>query len=202
MATDPVEILNRRNAEVAKIRNFADLTEEAKERRIAEVSDRARAEYAEARETEERERAERLESSKKAVFRVPIPYGATEAEEAQIHAAFRAAYNEVYSSTVSPESPERAQEDLERILEQAERTGDKLLARAAYHRGVDLGAQSVVDAYLAARPSENRAWESYTAAYQEVSQTRSVGHLLERGLTERALSSAAPGAAVAGGGLT
>jgi hypothetical protein len=41
MATDPVEILNRRNAEVAKIRNYADLTEEAKQRRIAEVSERA-----------------------------------------------------------------------------------------------------------------------------------------------------------------
>jgi len=58
MTTDPVEILNRRNAEVAKIRGHSALTEEAKERRITEVSERPRAEYAEALEAGERERAE------------------------------------------------------------------------------------------------------------------------------------------------
>jgi hypothetical protein len=110
------------------------------------------------------------------------------AEVAQIHAAFRAAYNDVYSSTASPESPEKAREDLERILEQAERTGDKLLARAAYHRGIDLGTQSVVDTYLCSRPQENRAWEAYTAAHQEDSQSKDVMHVLGRSMTERALS--------------
>jgi hypothetical protein len=113
MTADPVEILNRRNAEVAKIRRFADLTEEAKEWRIAEVS----------------ERAERLERRKRAVFRVPVSATATYAEEAQVHPAFRSAYNDVYSATLSSESPEQAQEELERLLEQAERSGDKLLAR-------------------------------------------------------------------------
>jgi len=193
MATDPVEILNRRNAEVAQIRGYADLTEEAKERRIAEVSEQAQAEYAEALEAAERERAERLERTKKAVFRVPITAGTTDAEEAQIHAAFRSAWGEVFSSTLSSESPEQAREELEHILGQAERTGDKLLARAAYHRGIDLGVQSVVDAYLSSRPQENRAWECYTAAYQDVRESRGVGRLLERGLTERALSSEASG---------
>lgn len=189
MATDRVEILNQRNAEVAKIRGFADLTEEAKNRRIAEVNERAQAEYAEAREAGERERAERLERTHKAVFRVPIPAIATDAEEAQIHAAFRAAWSDVYSSTLSPESPEQAQEELERLLHQAERTADKLLARATYHRAIDLGVQSVVDAYLTARPAENRAWEHYTEAYQEVSQSKGIEHVLARGLTERAFSS-------------
>ena len=189
MTTDPVEILNRRNAEVAQIRGFVDLTEEAKDRRIAEVNERARAEYREALEANERERDERLERSKKAVFRDPIPSSATDAEEAQIHAAYRAAYNDVYSVTVSFESPEEAQEELERQLQQAERSGDKLLARAAYHRAIDLGIQSVVDAYLASRPAETRAWESYTAEHLEVNQSKDIGHLLERTLTERALSS-------------
>lgn len=191
--TDPTEILNRRNAEVAQIRGYVDLTEEAKNKRIAEVSERARAEYAEARETGARERGERLERSQRAVFRVPVSATATDAEEAQIHAAFRSAYNDVYSSTLSPESPEQAQEDLERLLGQAERTGDKLLARAAFHRAVDLGAQSVVDAYLSSRPAENKAWESYTAASQEVRESQGAWGLLERSLTERAFSSEAAG---------
>ena len=187
MAKDPTEILNQRNAEVAKIRGFADLTEEAKNQRIADVNERARAAYAEAREAGERRRAERLERSKRAVFRVPVSPTDTDAEAAQIHASFRAAYNDVYSSTAG--SPGQAQEELQRRLELAERTGDKLLAAAVYHRGIDLGVQEVVDSYLATRPQESRTWESYTNAHREVAQSRDVGHLLERTLTERALSS-------------
>ena len=138
MATDPVEILNRRNAEVAQIRGFVDLTEEAKNRRITEVTERAKQEYRQALANQERERAERLERSKRAVFRVPISASATDGEEAQIHAAYRAAFNDLYSRTASPDSPGKAREELERQLHQAERSGDKLLARAAYHRAIDL----------------------------------------------------------------
>ncbi len=145
MPTDPVQILRQRDAEVAQIRGYADLTEEAKNRRIAEVNERAQAEYAEARETAERERAERLERSKKAVFRVPVPATATDAEAAQIHASYRGAFNDVYSSTASAESPGQAQEELSRLLEQADRSGDKLLASAVYHRGIVLGLLEVVD---------------------------------------------------------
>jgi hypothetical protein len=188
MATDPVEILNQRNAEVEKIRGYADLTEEAKNRRIAEVNERARQEYRQAVEDQERERAERLERSKRAVFRVPVPASATEAEEAQIHAAHRSAYNDVYSSTRGFESPAEVQEELERHLAQAERTGDKLLARAAYHRAIDLGVQSVVDTYLSSRPAEERAWNSYTQAYREVQDASSIESLLGGALATRAFS--------------
>ena len=69
MTKDPIEIIRQRDAEVEQIRGFADLTEEAKERRIADVNEKARAEYAEAREADERARAERLASIKRAVFR-------------------------------------------------------------------------------------------------------------------------------------
>ncbi len=193
MATDPVEILNRQNAEIAQIRGYVDLTEEAKNKRIAEVTARARAEYAEAREAGERERAERLERTRKAVFRVPVSATATDAEEAQIHAAFRSAYNDVSSSTASPESQGQAEEELQRLLQQAERSGDKLLARATYHRGIDLGVQSVVDAYLEQRPAEGKAWESYTQAHQEARESQGLGGLLERSLTDRAFSSEAAG---------
>lgn len=193
MATDPTEILNQRNAEVAKIRGYADLTEEAKNQRIADVNERARAAYAEAREAAARERAERLERTKKAVFRVPVSATDTDAEAAQIHASYRAAFNDVYSSTRGAESPGQAQEELERVLEQAERTGDKLLARAAYHRGIDLGVQEVVNAYLSTRPQEERAWDSFTEAYQEANESRSIEGLLGHGLSTRAFSSEAAG---------
>ena len=192
MARDPIEILNQRNAEVAKIRGYADLTEEAKNRRIAEVQERAQQDYRQAVEDQKRERAERLERTKKAVFRVPVPATATDAEEAQIHAAYRSAYNDVYSSTRGLTSPAEAQEELERHLHQAERSGDKLLAAAAYHRAIDLGIQSVVDSYLSSRPAASRAWESYTEAHQEESGAQGIGFMLENALTERALSEAPP----------
>ena len=77
MATDPVEMLNPRNAEVAKICGYTDLTEEAKERRIAEVSERARSEYAEARKAAERGIRERAEKAEKALFEIPYPVAPT-----------------------------------------------------------------------------------------------------------------------------
>jgi hypothetical protein len=192
-AKDPIDILNRRNAEVAKIRGYVDLTEEAKNRKIEEVTQRANAEYQEAIEANRQEIADRLERTKKAVFRVPVSVHSTDAAEAQIHAAFRSAYNEVYSATVASEGPQQVQEELERILQQAERTGDKLLATATYHRGIDLGAQSVVDAYLSTRPAESRKWDSYTQAHQEANESSSIEGLLGRGLMARAFSSEAAG---------
>ena len=193
MARDPVEILNRRNAEVAQIRGYVDLTEEAKNRRIAEVQERAQQEYRQAVEDQKRERAERLERTKKAVFRVPISATATDAEEAQIYAAYRAAYNELYYSTsLFADSPAEAQEELGRQLAQAERSGDKLLARAAYHRAIDLGVQSVVDSYLSSRPAEERVWNSYTEAHQEAQAASSIEGLLGGALANRAFSELPP----------
>ena len=194
MAKDPMEILKDRDSEIAKIRGYADLTEEAKARRIAEVSERARAEYAEAREANEREAAERLEKTKKAVFRIPIPYSATDGEAAQIRAAYRSARAEV-EAAIAPSigvDPAYTREELERLLQQGELTGDSELARAAYHVAIGQGVQSVVDAYLSSRPAESKAWEAYTTAHQEVEQSKDIGHLLERILTERALSSEQP----------
>ena len=159
MTTDPVEMLNQRNAEVAKIRGYADLTEEAKERRIAEVSERARAEYQEARETQKREREQRLEQSKKSVFAIGYPFAASDAEKAQIRAAYRSAYSDI-ESALAPSlgtDPAYTQETLERFLERAERTGDEELATAAYHTAIDLGIQSgLMPTWGSGRPRAGR----------------------------------------------
>jgi hypothetical protein len=189
MATDPVEILNQRNAEVAKIRGFADLTEEAKERRIAEVNERAQAQYAEAREADERERDERVEKAEKALFEAPYPYAASDVEQAQIRALRRGAYEGVYSSIALVPDPEYVNEELDRLLTRAERTGDPELADAVYQVATEKGVREVADAYLEKRPQAKRRWEEFVAASQEVSQSRDIMHLIGRSLTERALSS-------------
>jgi hypothetical protein len=192
MATDPVEILRQRNAEVEQIRGYVDLTEEAKQRRIAEVNERAQAEYREAIETQERERAERLQKSKRSVFQIPIPLGATDGEAAQIRASYRSARSDI-EYAIAPSlgtDPQHTQKELERFLEQAELTGDPELARAAYHVAIKHGVQSVVDTYLSSRPQESRAWERYTTAHEEANAARSPERLLERSLTEQAFRSA------------
>ena len=99
MATDPVEIVSQRNAEVAKIRGFVDLTPEAKDRRIAEVNEKANAAYAEAKELQKQGREERLQSTQRAVFNVVDDATASPAERAQIHAAYRQASGDAATSS-------------------------------------------------------------------------------------------------------
>ena len=186
MATDPQEILSRHKAEAAKIRGYADLTEEAKARHINELTERTNAEYAEAKEAENRRIEENVVSSKKAVFGILASPTYSDAEVAQVHAAFRSAWADVLMATSNPIG---AQEELGEILEQAERTGDSLLARAAYHRGLDLGLQPIVDRYLQSRPKEAKALERYTKATEEANQAKDFSSLFSQALTERALQS-------------
>jgi hypothetical protein len=193
MATDPVAIINQRNAEVAKIRGYADLTEEAKDRRTAEVSERAQVECAEARETRERSRISRSQKAERALFETPYPYAASDVEQAQIRALRRGAYESVYNSIASNPDPEHVNEELDRLLARAERTGDPELADAGYHVATERGVRRVADAYLEKRPQAKRRWEEFVAAQTEASELRGMGHILERGLAERALSSEAAG---------
>jgi hypothetical protein len=177
---DPAEILSERNAEVSKIRGFVELTDEAKERRIAEVNAKANTAYAEAREAEKRDREARLTNSWKAIFAVVDDVTASPAERAQIFSSYRSAAADV-SLAASPE-------ELEGVLKGAERTGDQLLAKAAFHAAIDRGHQQLVDAYLSTRPKAARAMERYAAAVEEVQQATGIEGLLGTALFERALN--------------
>src|SRR5215208_4227618 len=150
LTADPRQILKERDAEIASIRGRVEWTEEAKNERIAAVHEWAQREYAEAREAERERIQQRLESAKRAVFQVPGGYMSSDAEQAQIMAAFRSAWKDVLSATevdegsLLPELQQRqGEQKLTPILEQTERTGDFLLARAVYHRAIDLGAQGI-----------------------------------------------------------
>jgi hypothetical protein len=178
---DPGEILAERNREVAKIQGFADLTPEAKERRIAAVNEKANAEYSEAQERQKQERESRLKNSERAaIFSVVDDATATSAERAAIFSSYRSAAADV-SLAASPE-------ELEGLLTQAERTGDVLLARAAFHAAIDRGHQPLVERYLSTRPKEAKAWERYTSAVEEAQQATGIEGLLGTALFERALN--------------
>jgi hypothetical protein len=125
---DPSQILAARNAEVERIKGYADLTQEAKAERIAAVTEKANSEFAAAKEAEKQRREERLKNSERGVFAVVDDVTATpsEAERAQIHAAYRQAAGDVFLATMNPG---QAKEELEGILKEAERTGSKSRAR-------------------------------------------------------------------------
>jgi hypothetical protein len=157
-----------------------DLTDEAKDKRIAAVNEKANAEYSEAKERQKQAREARLANSQRAVFNVVEDSTATSAERAQIFASYRLAAADA-SLAASPE-------ELEGVLTQAERTGDQLMAKAVFLRSIDLGLQPIIDRYLENRPKEARAWENYTSAAQEVQQATGLEGLLGTALTERALN--------------
>jgi hypothetical protein len=180
----PTEIKRRLDTEVEKIRGYADLTDEAKRRRIAEAYEKAEAEHREAVEAQERQVRERVEKAEKTVFATPYPYGASVVEQAQIRAARRAAYNDVYSAIAFSEDPGYTDTELERLLERAERTQDPELAAAVYHVATERGARKVADSYLEKRPAEKRRWEEYVTARQEAD---SLERVFERAMTGGAL---------------
>ncbi len=183
MTTPTIEIKQNLDRELEQIRGYADLTPEAKHRRIAEAYEKAQADYREAIETQEREIRERVEKAERAVFALSYPFTASDEEKAQIRAAHRAAYNDVYYSVAFSESPQETDEELERLLTRAERTGDPELARAVYHVATEKGSRKVADSYLSSRPAERKRWEEYAAARQEAEDTtRVIGQAMGFGL--------------------
>jgi hypothetical protein len=191
LTADPRQILQERDAEIASIRNRAEWTEQAKNERIAAVHEWAQREYAEAREAEQQRIQQRLESAKRAVFQVPGGYLSSDAEQAQIMAAFRSAWKDVLSATKIEDRESGAQvgQTLSSILDQAERTGDPLLARAVYHRAIDVGDQGIVDRYLSTpRKTEREQWQSYTEA-AEAQQATSFESLYATGMMDAQFAS-------------
>ena len=126
MSTPTLEIKRRLDSEVAKVRVAADLTDEAKRRMISEAYEKAQADYREAVDTQEREIRERVAKAEREVFATRYPSTALDEEKVAIRAAHRAAYDAVYGAyrSASAEGLQHAQEELERLLERAERTGD------------------------------------------------------------------------------
>jgi hypothetical protein len=188
---DPQDILRDRDNEIANIRGRVEWTEEAKNERIAAVHEWAQREYAEAREAERERIQQRLESAKRAVFQVPGGYLSSDAEQAQIMAAFRSARKDVLSATKIEDRESHAQvgQTLASILDEAERTGDPLLARAVYHRAIDVGEQGIVESYLGTRKTEAAAWQRYTEAAQEAQQATSFESLYATGMMDQQFAS-------------
>ena len=133
--TPTIQIKRDLDRKLEQVRSNQDLSDEAKRRYIAEAYEKAEAAYREVIEAQEREIQERVEKTEKDVFALSYPSTALEEDKAQIRAAHRAAYNDVYRAVASSNGPQETDTELERLLERAERTQDPELATAVYPRG-------------------------------------------------------------------
>jgi hypothetical protein len=93
----------------------------------------------------------------------------------------------VDESLLLPEQQSRhAEQKLGPILEQAERTGDPLLARAVYHRALDLGARGIIDRYSAGRPKKvAQDYQRYVEAQELMNQSKGFEGLVASALRDR-----------------
>lgn len=185
MNAEQQQILAQREADVAQVRSLVEWTDAAKESRIAEIDAKAQAKYREASEAEKQRIEKAVVSARRAVYGVPIEGAISAGEVAQVFQGFRSAWADVLIQTPQPLE---AKEELDEILDQAERTGDSQLARAAYHRGLDLNIQSIIDRYLDGKDKETKNLERYAKALQEADRIHGLEHLLTGALGERVLS--------------
>jgi hypothetical protein len=112
----------------------------------------------------------------------------TGAESSAIFFDYRAVRAEVKALTEDfSDGPHQVYENLKEMLEQAELTGDKQLARAVYHRAIDVGASEVIERFIASRPKDKAAYRNYVEATQEAQRASGFEHLLTNALTQQQL---------------
>jgi hypothetical protein len=180
MNTQTIRIKQELDQELAKIRGYADLTDEAKRRRIAEAYEDASQRYRQAIAHQERGEAEKLARLEKRVMGIRYPGAILDGEKELVHMSYRDAYDRAERAVSRSEAGD---EHLAALLERAERSGDPVLADAVYHVATERGLRGVADSYLASRPEQQKAWEKYTAARGEADDVgRQVGHALSFGL--------------------
>jgi len=165
--TPTIKVRREFDREVEKIRGYADLTPEAKARRMAEAYERAEADYRQAIEDQEREAAQKVARAEKKVLGMRLPMSASDAEAETFRMSYRDAYEKAHYAGYLEENPQATQEELARLLQQADNSGDSQLADAGFHVATLKGIREVADAYLESRPAQKRVWEEFVAAKRE-----------------------------------
>jgi hypothetical protein len=133
-----------------------DLNNAARRRLIQDAYDAAMESHWDLVRGKEAETQKEITDLEKEIFSIHYPLDARTGVEKE---AIRLSYRNASFHISGMEA-----EDLERTLSRAERTGDRVLARAAYHEATERGVSRVVDAYHRARPEESRRFERYVSA--------------------------------------
>ena len=165
---------------VRQIRGYADLTDEAKRRRIADAYEEAAGRHRELVEERDRKAAERLDRLERGVMGIRYSLHATDGDREIARMSYRDAYDRAKraaSEAISGRDPEK----LEALLGRAERSGDAHLSDAVYHVATERGLRGVADSYLEKRPAERKRWEDYAQARREAESANPLDRFLAGG---------------------
>jgi hypothetical protein len=161
---------------IEEIRANRDLNSAAKERMMQEALGEAQKRHGELLAEREEEAAREVAQRERSVFKLNYPKDVVTSRDRE---AYRLSYRDAAFRVFNMEP-----ENLERVLERAERIGDEQLAQAVYHETVERGMISLANRYREQRPDARRRWDEYAAA-------RQAGESVE-GMLSSALSSMAP----------
>ncbi len=157
---------NRENLQrkLGEIRQDADLTREAKARRMRPLYEDAKREESRLRQGLRDGLAQRTRAAERKAF---APPALRDADPAASQMNYRAALDSVEGITDAGV--------LARKLERATITGDRTLARAVAWRANDYGADGVVRAYLDTDTEARKDWTEWADAHAEQEQAQRMG---------------------------
>ncbi len=161
----------RYSRKLEEIRQDADLTREAKARRMRPIYEEAKREEARLRQERRDGLAERTRAAERKAF---APPALRDADPAAAQMNYRAALDSVEGIT-DPGV-------LARKLERANMTGDRTLARAVAWRANDHGADQVVRAYLDTDEEARKDWTEWADAHAEMERAQTMGSSFASGV--------------------
>jgi len=190
------QLIADRDSEISAIQSNPELTEQAKANRIAAVREVYEEEWARAKADEQAKLQSDLETSKLAVFRVPMEPHATQAERAQVASAFRRVWNDVEFETSGAEADVVG--SLSNMLDYSLTFGDELMEEAVYRRAVQIeeardpnvheafrtDVSPILERYHARHPQAAKKYERYMKAREAIAATKSFEHLLAGGMSD------------------
>jgi hypothetical protein len=149
------------DATLEAIRSSHEFPEQGKRELATQAFDEAAKRYQQAIQRAETGAAERVTQAERDLFRVT---GA--------HSAYRAAFDRAHAAVFLAESAEQKEQELGRMLERAEKTGDEVQADAIFQLAVEDGLESVGDAYLKSRPDKAQKVARLTQALEDQQRVR------------------------------
>jgi hypothetical protein len=152
------------------IREDTDLTAEAKARRIRPIFEEAKRTESQLRAQRRADLAARVNAAEREVFKAPPMFSS---DPALVQMNYRHALESVASVTDA--------RDLSEMLDRANLTGDKTLAKAVGWRANELQAEGVVQKWVGSDPEVAEKFGSWVEAYDELGRVNSVGEELVYG---------------------
>ncbi len=153
----------RHAQELERIRSDKDLSDEAKRRKMAAVTEAAQEEHSQLVEEEREGMAQAIAQAERKVLGISYPERASAHERAIIAMSYRDARDRAERAAGDRENTEALSE----LLERAETSGDEQLAEAVFHVATVRGDRRVADTYLEGRPVMQGRWERYVQLRRE-----------------------------------